>query len=64
MRRIVVAAAFITLSRTDAGRAASEATLTKVSKDGPPMARAIAKLTLGLITARADGMAFLQELVP
>ncbi len=64
MRRIVVAAAFVTLSKTDAGRAASEATLTKVSKDGPPMARAIAKLTVGLITQRADGMAFLQELVP
>jgi HEAT repeat protein len=64
MKRIVVAAAFVTLSRTDNGRAASEATLTKVSKDGPPMARAIAKLTVGLITARADGMMFLQELVP
>ncbi len=64
MKRIVVAAAFVTLARTDAGRAASEATLTKVSKDGPPMARAFAKLAVGLITARADGMTFLQELVP
>jgi len=64
MRRLTIAAAFVTLARTDAGRAASEATLTKVSKDGPPMARALAKLTLGLITGRADGMAFLQELVP
>ncbi len=63
-RRLTVSAAFVTLSRTEAGRAASESTLTKVSKDGPPMARALAKLTLGLITARADGMAFLQELVP
>ncbi|MGN6106905.1 MAG: nSTAND1 domain-containing NTPase [Kofleriaceae bacterium] len=64
-RRLVVAAAFITLARTDAGRSASEATLTKLVKgSGPPMARHLAKLTLGLITGKADGMAFLQELVP
>jgi HEAT repeat protein len=64
MRRIVVAAAFVTLARTDAGAKASEATLAKVAKDDAPMARWIAKLTLGLIAGKADGMAFLQELVP
>ena len=64
MRRIVVAAAFVTMSRTDAGRKASEATLGKVAVDGPPMARFIAKLAVGLISGKADGMAFLQELVP
>jgi hypothetical protein len=64
MRRLVVAAAFITLSRTDAGRAAAESSLGKVVKDGPPMARHIAKLVAGLISGKADGMTFLQELVP
>jgi HEAT repeat protein len=64
MKRLVVAAAFVTLSRTDAGQKASIATLAKVAAEGGPMARSIAKLTAGLITSKADGMAFLQELVP
>ncbi|HWO20967.1 MAG TPA: AAA family ATPase [Kofleriaceae bacterium] len=64
MRRLVVAAAFVTLARTDAGAKASEATLAKVAKDDAPMARWVAKLTLGLISGKADGMAFLQELAP
>ena len=62
MRRLVAAAAFVTLARTDAGRAASEAVLKKI--DGPPMAKITAKLVAGLIANKADGMAFLQELVP
>ncbi|MBA2544530.1 MAG: HEAT repeat domain-containing protein, partial [Deltaproteobacteria bacterium] len=64
MRRIVAAAAFVTLAKTDNGRKASESMLATVAKDGPPMARAIAKLTGGLIAGKADGMTFLQELVP
>jgi HEAT repeat protein len=64
MRRLVSAAAFVVLARTDTGRAASETVLGKVAKDGPPMARQTAKLVVGLITNKADGMAFLQELVP
>jgi hypothetical protein len=64
MRRLVVAAAFVTLARTEAGAKASEATLAKVAKDDAPMARYIAKLTVGLIAGKADGMTFLQELVP
>ena len=64
MRRLALAAAFVTLARTDGGRAASEATLSKLVKDAPPLARSLAKLTLGLITQQADGMTFLQELVP
>ncbi len=64
MRRIVAAAAFVMLARTPAGRTASEAALAKVVADGPPMAREIAKLVAGLITGNADGMTFLQELVP
>ncbi len=65
MRRLVVAAAFVTLARTEAGAKASESTLAKVAKEeDAPMARWVAKLTLGLIAGKADGMAFLQELVP
>jgi hypothetical protein len=63
MRRLVAAAAFIVLARTDNGRAASETQLKKLS-DGPPMARSTAKLVAGLIAGKADGMTFLQELVP
>jgi len=64
MRRLVAAGAFITLSRTDAGHAATEIQLKKLEASGPPMARRTAKLVLGLVSGRADGMAFLQELIP
>jgi hypothetical protein len=64
MRRLVVAAAFVTLARTDAGQAASQAVLKKISAGGPPMARQSAKLVAGLIAGKADGLALLQELVP
>ena len=64
MRRLVAAGAFITLAKTDAGKAASEVQLKKIAADGPPMARAIAKLVEGMIAGKADGMTFLQELVP
>ena len=64
MRRLVAAGAFITLAKTDAGKPASEAQLKKIAADGPPMARAIAKLVEGMIAGKADGMTFLQELVP
>jgi lipopolysaccharide biosynthesis regulator YciM len=64
MRRLVIAAAFVTLAKTDAGRTAAESALGKVVKDGPAMARMMAKLVGGLIGGKADGMTFLQELVP
>ncbi len=64
MRRLVAAGAFITLARTDAGRTASETELKKLGANGPPMAREIANLVAGLIGGKADGMTFLQELVP
>jgi hypothetical protein len=65
MRRLVVAAAFVTLARSGAGAKAAEATLGKVAQSSAaPMAQHIAKLTLGLIAGEADGMTFLQELVP
>ncbi len=64
MRRLVAAGAYVTLSRTDAGRAASEIQLKKLKTSGPPMARRTASLVEGLIAGKTDGMAFLQELVP
>ncbi len=64
MRRLVAAGAFITLARTDAGHAATEIQLKKLEASGPPMARRTAKLVQGLIAGNADGMAFLQELIP
>jgi hypothetical protein len=64
MRRLVVAAAFVTLARTEEGKKAADAELKRVADDGPPMAAATAKIVTGLIAGRADGMAFLQELVP
>jgi hypothetical protein len=64
MRRLAAAAAFITFARTEGGRTTSEAVLQKIIASGPPMARQVAKLTAGLIAGKADGMAFLQELVP
>jgi lipopolysaccharide biosynthesis regulator YciM len=64
MRRIAFAAAFVVLARTEAGLKAAEASLARVIADAPPLGRALAKLTAGLITSRADGMTFLQELVP
>jgi hypothetical protein len=63
MRRIVAAAAFVTMARTETGLKTSKA-LDQIAKDGSPMARGIAKLTAGLIAGKADGMTFLQELVP
>ena len=62
MQRLVAAGAFVFLARTDNGRPAAEAALKKI--DGPPMANAMAKLVLGLIAGKSDGLAFLQELVP
>jgi len=64
MRRLVAAAGFVVLARTDTARAACETALGKLAKDGPPMAQHSARLVAGLIAQKADGMAFLQELVP
>lgn len=64
MRRLAAAAGFVMLARTEAGRAAATVALTKLSERGPAMARRTARLTLGLVKANADGIAFLGELVP
>jgi hypothetical protein len=64
MRRLVIAAAFVTVATTDNGRTQAEAVLGKVADSGPPLASSTAKLVIGLVKGGADGMAFLQELVP
>ena len=64
MKRLVALAAFITLAKTESGKNAAVATLTKVVENGGTMARSHAKLAMGLVAANADGLAFLQELVP
>ncbi|MCE9580758.1 MAG: hypothetical protein K8W52_47030 [Deltaproteobacteria bacterium] len=63
-RRLIATAAFVTLARTEAGKAAAESTLTAIAKNGEPMAARQARLALGLIAASADGIGFLQQLVP
>ena len=63
-RRLIATAAFVTLARTEAGKAAAESTLAAIAKNGEPMAARQAELALGLISAGADGIGFLQELVP
>ena len=64
MKRLTATAAFVILARTEGGRSAAEAALGTVAKSGPPMARRSAQLALGLLAAQADGIAFLQLLVP
>jgi HEAT repeat protein len=64
MRRLTATAAFVILARTDAGRPAARAALEQVARAGAPLARRAAQLALGLIAADADGVAFLQQLVP
>jgi hypothetical protein len=64
MRRLTAAAAFVTLAHTETGLAAAQAALVKIISNGSPMARSTAKLVKGLLDGKADGMAFLQELVP
>jgi DNA-binding MarR family transcriptional regulator len=63
-RRLIATAAFVTLARTDAGKAAAESTLGAIARTGEPMAQRQARLALGLIAANADGIGFLQQLVP
>lgn len=64
MKRLVATASFLILARTEGGRSAAESSLATIAKNGPPMARRSAQLALGLIGSQADGIAFLQQLVP
>lgn len=64
MKRLVVASAFVVLARTPQGAKAASDALKKVLEDESPLARTSAKLVLGLLGSNADGIAFLQKLVP
>jgi hypothetical protein len=64
MKRLAAAAAFVMLARTDAGRTAATTALERIGKNGPTMARRTAKLVSGLIGGKAEGIAFLEQLVP
>lgn len=64
MKRLAAAAAFVMLARTDAGRAAASSALGRIAERGPTMARRTARLVVGLIESQADGIAFLEQLVP
>ncbi len=64
MKRLVVASAFVVLARTPNGAKAAVDTLKKIAADGSPLARTNARLVLGLLDSNADGIAFLQKLVP
>lgn len=64
MQRLAAAAAFVMLARTEGGRTAATDALTKVAARGPILARRTAELSLGLIKANADGIAFFALLVP
>ncbi len=64
MKRLAAAAAFVMLARTEAGRTAATAALTRIGERGPTMARRTARLVNGLIAGKADGIAFLEQLVP
>jgi HEAT repeat protein len=64
MRRLVIAASFVVLARTPPGAKAATEALKKTSTSGPPLARQMAKLVLGLLESNADGIGFLQKIVP
>jgi HEAT repeat protein len=64
MKRLVTAAAFITLARTESGRDAALARLGELAENAGPLVRLQARMTQGLIGAEADGIEFLAVLVP
>jgi hypothetical protein len=63
-RRLVATGAFVILAATPASRDAAVAALEKAVADGPPMAKLVGRLGLGLVSSSADGLSFLTELVP
>jgi len=63
-RRLVATAAFIVQAQNPGTKDAAVAALKKVVEDGPPLAKLIGRLGLGLIDSSADGFAFLTTLVP
>lgn len=64
MARLAATAGFVMLARTDAGKDAATRALGRIAERGPVMARRTARLALGLLAHDADGIAFLEQLVP
>ena len=64
MRRVAATAAFLVLARDQAQREAATAALAALAEQGPPMVRVHARLGRGLLESEADGIAFLDLLVP
>ena len=64
MRRMTATAAFVVLARTDAGREAALAELSKLAGGSPSQVQLYAEIGKGLIEASADGLAFLQIMAP
>ena len=63
-RRLVVTAAFLLRAGDPDTRDDAVAGLEKAIAEGPPLAKLIGRLGLGLISSSADGLAFLTELIP
>jgi hypothetical protein len=63
-RRLVVTAAFVIQADRRATRDDAVAALEKAVNQGPPCAKLVGRLGLGLISSSADGLAFLTELIP
>ena len=64
MRRLLLARALLVAAQSKAGRAAVEASLLPVSREGPPLASLWAQVVLALLRTDADGPAFLAAFVP
>ena len=64
LRRLVATAAFVVLSKSDVGRNAAIASLTKTSEHGTDAVRFTANLGKNLIEHHADGVGFLSQLTP
>ena len=64
MKRITATAAFLVLARTEAGREAALAELSKLADDSGSLVGSYAALGKGLIESSSDGIEFLQVMTP
>jgi hypothetical protein len=64
MTPLTETAAFVIFARTEGRRTEAEWALGTMAKSGPAMPKRNATLSLGLIGAGAEGLGFLQQLVP